>query len=240
MEHEVERVLPAVLLSDDPLDLTEDLGTELHRTRLVHAVHVAERQGRHVAALLAEAEGLDGGDAVLGGGVELVVDLGRVAVLLATDDADLDLENRAGLLGELEHLLGDAEVLLQRDVGAVVHVGLEGGVLTAGHLLRLDLEQRADPRVVVALDAVVRVQGHRHRVVLRDLAGVGGQCQRTGDPVLDRRSGGVLGAADGDLDDAVRLRLREALKGCGHGLGGRDVEGGYANLFCLARSRSSA
>src|SRR5690606_28250856 len=113
------------LLADDRLDLTEDLRTELDRARLVHAVHVAEGQGGEVAALLTGAEGAHGGETVLGGGVELLVDLGHVAVLLATDDADLDLEDRARLLGELEELLGDDEVLLQRDGGAVEHVGLE-------------------------------------------------------------------------------------------------------------------
>src|SRR5690606_17054805 len=102
VEDEVEGRLLADLLADDTLDLTEDLRAQLDRTGLVHAVDVAEGQRREVPTLLAGAERTHGGQAVLGGGVELLVDLGLVAVLLATDDADLDLEDRARLLGELE------------------------------------------------------------------------------------------------------------------------------------------
>ena len=65
-------------------------------------MHVAEREGRHVAALLAKAQGLDGLQAVLGGGVQLVVDLGSVTILFATDNADLDLEDDVRGLGDLK------------------------------------------------------------------------------------------------------------------------------------------
>ena len=233
MEDEVERRLLADLRADLALDVREDRRTQLDGTRLVDAVHVAEREGRQVAALLAGAEGLDGLQAVLGRGVELLVDLGLVAVLLATDDADLDLEDRAGRLRELEQLRRDDEVLVERDVGAVEHVRLERRVLAARDLLRLEGEERADPRVEVLLDAVVGVQRDRHAVVLRDLGGVRGERERAGDAVLDRRAGGVLGATDGDLDDAVRLGLREALDGGGDGLGRRDVDGGVGELAGL-------
>ena len=49
----------ADLLADLVLDLLEDLRAELHVAGLVDAVHVAERGGQQVAALLAEAERLD-------------------------------------------------------------------------------------------------------------------------------------------------------------------------------------
>jgi hypothetical protein len=115
----------AVLGRDDGvLDLLEDLGAQLDVARLVDAVHVAEGEGRHVAALLAQAEGLDGRQAVLGGRVELLVDLVGDAVLFATDDADLDLED--------DVRLGDGPASPRRSRGspqrhgrAVPHVRLE-------------------------------------------------------------------------------------------------------------------
>jgi hypothetical protein len=89
----------AVLGAHGVLDVLEDLGAQLDVARLVDAVHVAEGQRGHPAAVLAQAERLDGLQAVLGGGVQLGVDLGRDAVLLAADDADLDLEDDVGGLG---------------------------------------------------------------------------------------------------------------------------------------------
>ena len=99
MEHEVERLCAlgqSELGRGDLLALLEDVGAQLDVARLVHAVHVAERRGQQVLAVLACAERLDGLLEVLGGGVELLVDLGLDAVLLAADDADLDLEDDLG------------------------------------------------------------------------------------------------------------------------------------------------
>ena len=48
------------------------------------------------------------------------------------------------------------------------------------------------------------------RVLLGDLVGVLGQRDRPGDHVLDGGAGEELGAAGGDLDDAVALGLGEA------------------------------
>jgi hypothetical protein len=84
---------------DARLDLAEQLGAQLHVAGLVHAVHVAEREGGDVAAVLAEAERLDESGHVGGGRVErLVGALVLDAVLLAADDADLDLEDRVDRL----------------------------------------------------------------------------------------------------------------------------------------------
>ena len=110
MEDEVER-LGAVgqtqLRRRDLLTLVEDVGAQLDVARLVDAVHVAEGGGQQVVAVLAVTEGLDGLLEVLGGGVELVVDLGLDAVFLAADDADLDLEDDLGGRGQLQQLLRD-------------------------------------------------------------------------------------------------------------------------------------
>src|SRR5262249_22520279 len=56
VEDQVERLLRAVLGPDCVLDLLEYAGPELHVTRLVYAVHVAERRGEDVPAMLADAE----------------------------------------------------------------------------------------------------------------------------------------------------------------------------------------
>ena len=87
-----------------------------------------------------------------------------------------------------------------------------------------DGEQRADVLVQLVLRAVVGVQRDVDRVVLGDLGGELGQRDRAGDHVLDGRAGHVLGAAGGDLDDAVAAGLGEALQGRVEGLRGRHVD----------------
>ena len=226
-------VLPTDLRGDLLLDGAQDLGAQLDVAGLVHAVDVAEGEGGQVAAVLAQAQGLDGLEGVLGGGVELLVDRSDDAVLLAADDADLDLQDRVGLDGQGQHLLGDLEVLVERHGRAVPHVGLEGGELALGDLAGLDLQQRAHPGIDVLLGAVVSVQGDGDAVVLGDFVSVGGQGEGTRDAVLDGRAGAVLGAADRHLDDAVGLGLGEALKGSGHGLGRGHVDRGVGELAFL-------
>jgi hypothetical protein len=181
--------------------------------RLVHAVHIAEGGGHDVAALLAQAKGLNDRDGVLGSAVQLLVDLADDAVLLAADDADLDLKDhlRGGRL--LEQLGGDRDVLVQRHGRAVPHVGLEEGVLAAGHALGGDVEQRADERVQLVLGAVVGVQRNRDRVLLGHHPGILGEGHRARDHVLYSRAAEELGTAGRHLDDSVTLRLSEAAKG---------------------------
>ena len=116
--------------------------------------------------------------------VELVVDLVADAVLLAADDADLDLEDDAGLGGQAQQLVGDGEVLLHRHGGAVPHVGLEERVLAAVDALLGDGDQRADVAVQLVLGAVVGVQGDVDRVVLGHLVRVRGEGDGTGDLFL--------------------------------------------------------
>ncbi len=129
VEHQVERPRPRP--SSPSLSTTaccavlQDLRAQLDVARLVDAVHVAERQRGQVATVLAGAECLDGRERVLGRRVELLVDLVGDAVLLAADDADLDLEDDVGGRALREQLLGDLEVLVERYGGAVPHVRLE-------------------------------------------------------------------------------------------------------------------
>ena len=185
MEDQVERLgagLQAELRDDRLLGLLEDLGAQLDVAGLVDAVHVAEGQRRHVAAVLAGPERLDGGQRVLGRGVELVVDAALDAVLLAADHADLDLEDDLGGGGLLEQLLGDLQVLLQRHGGAVPHVRLEQRVLAGLDPLDGDVEQRADEAVELVLGAVVGVQRDVDGVVLGDLAGVRGEAPASRSP----------------------------------------------------------
>src|SRR5690606_9554810 len=100
---------------------------------LVHAVHVAEGGGEHVAA--AEAvEGFVHAEHVFGGGVELLS--GGVfvadAVFFASDHAGFDLKDDLVLGTELHQLHGDLHVLFERKFGAVEHVAVEQVGQTGG------------------------------------------------------------------------------------------------------------
>ena len=95
---------------------------------------------------------------------------------------------------------------------------LEEGKAAGLDFLGLELEQRAYPRIDVLLGAVVGVERDGHGVVLGDFARICGEGERTGDAVLDSGARGVLGAADGHLDDAVGLSLGESLQGRCEGL----------------------
>jgi hypothetical protein len=187
-------------------------------------VDVAERQGGDVAALLAEPERLDGGQRVARGGVQLLVDGADHAVLLATDDADLDLQHDLRRRGVGEQVLGDLQVLVERHGGAVPHVRLEHRLLAARHPLLGDGQQGANELVELVLGAVVGVQRDVHRVVLGDLACEGRERHRARDHVLHRRAAEVLGAAGGDLHNAVALGLRESAQRRVQRLRRRDVD----------------
>ncbi len=182
MEHEVEGLVLADLGADRSLDLAQDLGAQLDCTGLVRAVHVAEREGRHVAALLADAECLDRRETILGRGVQLVVDLGRVAVLFATDNADLDLEDGVRGLRQLEQFHREREVLRHRHGRAVPHVRLEDGQPACLHAFGRRREQRTQPGVDVVGVAVVGVQRDGDAIGVGYLTGVGGERERARPP----------------------------------------------------------
>ena len=136
MEHQVEGLVTlAVLGADLGLDFLEQLGAQVHVTRLVHAVNVTEGQGCHVGALLAQADGLNGLDGVCNSGVQGVVDSALNTVFLATNGADLNLEHNLCLGGTLDQLSSNLQVLVQGDSGAIPHVGVEDGVLAASNSL---------------------------------------------------------------------------------------------------------
>jgi hypothetical protein len=154
------------------------------------------------------------------------------AVLLAADDADLELEDhvRLGALGE--QFLGDLEVLVQNDRGAVPHVGLEERRLAARDPLLRDLDERPDEAVELVLGAVVGVQGDVDVVVLRDLVGEQRKRHRTGHHVLHRGAGQVLRPTGRHLHDAVAAGVGEALDGRVQGLRRGDVDGGVGKAAC--------
>ena len=99
MEHEVEGLRPlrqTEFRGGDPLALGKHVRLELHVARLVNAMHIAEGGREQITAVLPCPERIDGLLEVLRAGVELLVDLGLHAVLLATDHTDLDLEDDLG------------------------------------------------------------------------------------------------------------------------------------------------
>ena len=233
VEDEVERSLLADFGADLLLDLTEEFGAQLHIAGLVHAVDVSEGQSREVAALLAGAQGTRGGQPILDGGVELVVDLVLDAVLFAADDADLDLEDRVRGRRELEQLLGEDEVLVEGNGRAVPHVRLEVGLAAVLHALGRCGQQGLDPRFDGVLRGVVGVQCDVDVVALGHLGGEDGERDGTAHSVLDRRAGHVFGAARGDLHDAVGSGLGEAADGGVDRLRGGAVDRGVGEALGL-------
>ncbi len=215
MEHEVERhcvVSQSELGGGHLLTLLQNVGAQFDIAGLVHAVHVAERRGQQIVPVLARAEGLDRLLEVLRGGVELLVDLGLDAVLLAADDADLDLEDDLGGGRLLEQFLGDRQVLVDRHRRAVPHMRLDERVAAVGHPLLRDRQQRSDIGVELVLRAVVGVQRDRDGVFLGDDVRELGERHRPGDHVLDPQPGAELRAAGRELDDAVAARIGEPLQ----------------------------
>ena len=223
------------------LNLGQQLRAKLDVARLVDAVHVAEGEGGHVAALLAEAERLDRGRDVADRRVEGVVRaLVLHAVFFAADDADLDLENGVDRLHAGEEVAGDLEVLGKRHSRAVPHVRLEDRVAPGLDLGLARGDERHDEAVERVFRAVVGVQRDRDGVVLGDLGGEGGEGEGTGCSRLDRLPREVVGAAGGHLDDAVRAGLAQALQ---HGVDRRrrrHVDGGVGEPALLALSSISA
>ena len=210
VEDEVERLVLAVLRPDGTLDVVEDRRGEDDVARLVDAVDVAKGRRDHVTAALAEAECLGGGDAVFDRREQFGVVLRLDAVLLAADNADLDLKDDVRLDAGVEHAGCDLEVLLERHCRAIPHVRLEQRLEALGDALLRDRDEGLHEAGELLLRAVVGVEGDVDVVVLRDRVGELGESGCAGDHVLDRLAGRELGAAPRDLDDAVRLGLGEA------------------------------
>jgi hypothetical protein len=149
------------------------------------------------------------------------VDLGLDAVLLTADHADLDLEDDVGLVARLlEHALaisrfsssGTAEPSHMCDWNS----GLSPlhALLRDGHERRMKVSSLSLGQWSVCRATLI---GYFFAIDVREL----GQRHRTGDHVLDALSGGELGAAPGELDDAVALGLGEPAEGRDDGSGRR-------------------
>ncbi len=197
------------------LDVVQQTRTQLHDARLVCAMHVAERERGHVAATLAQSQSLRDAHAVSRGGIQFFVDFRGMAVFLAADRADFDLQHRMCLHRLLQQLLGDVEVLFQRHGGAVPHVRLEGRLLAALDLLRLVREQRTHPFVQILLGAVVGVQCDGDvRIFRGHLMCECGERERADHAIVHALAGEIGRSAHRYLNDAVGFRVRESLQ-CG-------------------------
>ena len=148
------------------------------------------------------------------------------AVFFATDDADLNLEHDPDCGHAGEKLLGDGEVLTERDRGSVPHVRLEERQAALAHTLLARGDEWQYKVLKVLLRAVVGVQGDGHIVGLRDLFCILCKCDGAADAVLHRLPGKVIGTAEAHLDDPVGARLGEALQGRVQCLRARNVDGG--------------
>ena len=221
----------------------QDLRTQLHVARLVHAVHVAERGGdREAVADLHEL--LVGEGDLLRLGVQVVlVGSGVVdAVLLAARDAELDLEGHPDRRRALEVALARRHVLLQRLLGEVEHVRAEQRPAVLGEVLLADLEQTVDPPELV-LGAVVGVQDDARAVRRGERVDVRRTRQRAEDrrPVAatDALAGDERGATVGELDDHRRAHRRRRLHDTVHRVRAGAVDRREGEPLALARANTS-
>ena len=197
---------------DAVLNLLEQRGAQLHVARLVHAVDVAEGERRHVAAFLTEAERLDGRDGVLKGRVQVLVDVVTYAVFFATDNTDLDLEDRVDGLQPRQNFLCDLEVLRERYGRAIPHVRLEDRVATGLDLCFGCGNERHHEVVEGVLRAVVGVQRNCDGVVVGNGVYILGEGERTGCAVLHRVASEVVRSTRRDLNDSIGTGLGQALQ----------------------------
>jgi hypothetical protein len=147
------------------------------------------------------------------------------AVLLATDHADLDLEDDLGGRGLLEQFAGDVQVLVDRHRRAVPHVRLEQRVGALGDPFGRDGQQRLDVGVQLVLRTVVGVQCDGDRVLGGDDVSELGQRDGARHHVLDAQTGAEFGSAGGELDDAVTAGIGETLERGVDALGADAVDG---------------
>jgi hypothetical protein len=128
----------------------------------------------------------------------------------ATDDAALEFEHDACAGTVVQQLRRDAQVLLERQRGAVEHVGVEQrwlAVLPSPHRLG---QQRPDECVELVRRAVVGMEGHENAVLAPHLVGEGRERSRPALAVADGGAGQVRGATRRQLDDPVGFGVGEA------------------------------
>mmetsp|Transcript_44004 Transcript_44004/g.104794 ORF Transcript_44004/g.104794 Transcript_44004/m.104794 type:complete len:291 (-) Transcript_44004:563-1435(-) len=171
--------LAAQLLLHVLLSVVQDHRLQVHVARGINPVHVAEGS-RHC-------------EIAVGHGGEFLVDLpnllrlrvetGRVhirvvhAILLAASHTQLHLQQYVDLGHSLQVLLANGNVLLQRLLRQVQHVGREEGLAMHLEVLLVCLHEAIEPWQPGLL-AVVRVEDHRHAVELGHLANM--QCASHG------------------------------------------------------------
>mmetsp|Transcript_31962 Transcript_31962/g.63824 ORF Transcript_31962/g.63824 Transcript_31962/m.63824 type:complete len:364 (-) Transcript_31962:247-1338(-) len=206
------------LLGNVLLRVVQDLRLEVDVAR-VHTVHVAEGSGN--------------GEAVVGHSGERLVDLIHLiglsvqarrvdvrvvdAVLLATGDAELHLEEQVNLGHALHVLNACGNVLLEGLLGEVKHVRREERLAILLEIVLISLDKAIEPGQPRP-HAVVGVQQDRHAIQLGDLAHMQGARNGTGDAssvvgVIGAFAGIELATAARKLDDhraAVSLGSLEA------------------------------
>src|SRR5699024_3321594 len=132
---------------------------ELDAAWFIHAVHVPEDQGGNVATVFAGAQCVDDLAGVFDGRVELLVDLGSVAVFFPTDDTDFDFQNLLVELGAFQQLFGDAHVLRYGLGRTVPHVRVEDRVAASFDFGFGGVHERDDPVVELVAHRVIGVDG---------------------------------------------------------------------------------
>mmetsp|Transcript_43146 Transcript_43146/g.73361 ORF Transcript_43146/g.73361 Transcript_43146/m.73361 type:complete len:413 (+) Transcript_43146:320-1558(+) len=214
VEHELHRLgalRQAELLRDVFLRVVKDLWLEAHVARSVDAVHVAESGRNGEVGVGHGAEGL----VHLPHLGRLRVELGAVhvavvhAVLLPARDAQLHLQHQIDLGHALHVALADGDVVLERLLREVQHVGRKQGLAVRSKVLLVGRDEAIEPRQP-RLAAVVRVEDHGHAVKLghlanvqstRDCAGNGGRVVRVVGGLA--RNEGAAAAGEGDHDGAA-------------------------------------
>jgi hypothetical protein len=224
----VEHVLEArarVCARERLLPCGQDLRAQSNTVRRVQTVDVAERRREQIASALAGVERLRHPQEILRRRVQPVAGclVAADAVLLAADDAALDLEHDIQLATLLQQLRGEAQVLLQPERRAVEHVRVKQRLPAARDPLAGRRQQWSQELVDVLRRAVIGVQGDGNRKPARELTAKRGE-RPSPDRRVARRAGEIARAADGDLHDPVRARVGEAAQRGVQRLRRRDVD----------------
>jgi hypothetical protein len=131
------------------------------------------------------------------------------------------------VLGALCHELdGELQVLLQAELGAIEHVGVEEVALAFCSAFCGGGDEGLEEPLDVLRVAVIGVEGNEDVVALSQ--NVSGLSEHNGTKghVFHVSAGGKLAAASADLDDAVGLALSEGTESAAQRREGGDIDGG--------------
>ncbi len=193
-------------------------------------MHVAERRREQVARALHRVQPPCDLQGVLGRRVELRGGARPDAVLLASHDPGLDLEDQVALPEPFEQLHGDVEVLLERQRAAVEHVAVEQVRLARRPPPLGLLDERHHERVQLVRLAMVGVERHVDRISRRDAVHVFGNRDGAERHVLHAGARRERAAAGRYLDDPVAPAVGQSFQdGVGRGER-RHVDGGIGEL----------